>query len=199
MKKIILFLLLLALAQNDLYAQTNLEKLVLKELNAYRKLNKLKPVFYSDTVSKASYHHTQWMSRVNFDRMKLIMEIDDESEEMDAHTETIDVPNFKEIKTPEDRGRAFGIIKENTNYTLGEICNLTSANGGNYFIVSQKTDDILAKDIISKFSKSPGHDEVMRLDLDKCKVGICVIVKDVIIDGKEDKIAYTTIYFIEIY
>jgi hypothetical protein len=198
MKKMILFLLL-ALVQNVLYAQTNLEVLVLKELNAYRKLNKLKPVKYSDTVSKASYHHTQWMSRVNFDKMKLIMEIDDESEEMDAHTETVDVPNFKELKNPEDRGKAFGIIKENVNYTLGEICSINIANSGNYFVTSQKPDDILAKDIITKFSKSPGHDAIMRLDLDNCYVGICVIIKSIIINGQENKIAYCTIYFIERY
>lgn len=198
MKKMILFLLL-ALAQNDLYAQTNLEKLVLKELNAYRKLNKLKPVKYSDTVNKAAYHHTQWMSRVSFNKMKQIMEVDDGSEQMDAHTETIDIPNFKELKTPEDRGKEFGIIRESTNYTLGEICNMSNANGGNYFTASQKSDDMLAKDIITKFSKSPGHDAVMRLDLDNCYVGICVIVKSVIIGGQENKIAYTTIYFIEKY
>lgn len=198
MKKLILFLLL-ALVQYELYAQTNLEKLVLKELNAYRKLNKLKPVKISDTVNKAAYHHTQWMSKVSFSKMKQIMEIDDESEEMDAHTETIDVPNFKEIKTPEDRGRAFGIIKENTNYTLGEICNMTLSNSGNYFLSSQTPDDILAKNIISKFSKSPGHDQIMKLDLDNCYVGICVIIKSVVVNGQENKIAYTTIYFIEKY
>lgn len=198
MKKLIPSILLI-LINNGLFAQTNLENMVLKELNSYRKLNKIKPVIYSDTVSKASYHHTQWMSKISFNKIKQIMEIDDDSEEMDAHTETIDVPNFKELKTPEERGKYFGIIKPNTNYTLGEICNITSANSGNYFIQSQKNDAVLAKDIITKFSKSSGHAEVMRLDLDKCYVGICAIVRNIIMNGHENKIAYCTIYFIERY
>lgn len=193
--RIIIAIAILLSVSTPILGQTALETFVLKELNAYRKLNKLAPVIYSGNVSKAAVHHTQWMSGVNFDKMKKIMEIDDDSEAMSAHVETIDVPNFKELKTLEDRGNFYGVISDITSQW--EICNMTPANTGNYFISSQTPDDVLAKDIIKQFSQSPGHDMAMKIDAKSAYAGIGVIVKEVVINGQSYKIAYTTIYFIE--
>jgi hypothetical protein len=192
MKKLILFLLL-ALIQTELTAQTNLEKLVLKELNTYRKLNKLKPVAYSDSITRASKHHTLWMSMVGFTKINEMM-LSDPALDSDSHYESVNVPDFNELRTPEDRGNFYGILNDISSYW--EICNMTKADAGNYFVASQVTDDILAKNIISKFSKSPDHDQAMKLDA-IARVGISVIVKNELINGQSYRIAYTTIYFVE--
>lgn len=192
MKKLII-LLSLILIQGELVAQTNLEKLVLKELNEYRKTNTLKPVTYSDSISKAAKHHTIWMSMVGFTRINKMM-LSDPALGKDSHYESVDVPNFKELLTPEDRGEFYGILNNISSHW--EICNMTKADGGNYFIPAQATDDVIAKSIITKFSKSPSHDQGMKMDA-IAKVGISVIIKSELINGESCKIAYTTIYFVE--
>lgn len=193
--RILIAIAILLSASTSVLGQTALEKSVLKELNRYRDSLGLRPVIYSVNVSKASSHHTQWMSKVNFDRMKKMMEVDDGTEAMDAHLETIDVPNFKELKTPEERGNFYGVTDDISSQW--EICNITPANSGNYFVPTQTPDNILAKNIINKFSNSPDHKRLMEINATSAHVGIGVIIKDVIVNGQSCKIAYTTIYFIE--
>jgi hypothetical protein len=193
--RIIIAIAILLSIPASVLAQTVLEKAVLKELNHYRDSLGLHPVIYSANVSKAASHHTQWMSKVNFDKIKKMMEVDDGSEAMDAHLETIDIPDFKELKTPEDRGNFYRVTNDISSQW--EICNITSANGGNYFVRTQTPDSMLAKNIINKFLNSPGHKLLMGINAAGAYVGIGVIVKDVVINGQSYKIAYTTIYFIE--
>ena len=193
--RIIIAIAILLSIPASVLAQTVLEKAVLKELNHYRDILGLHPVIYSANVSKAASHHTQWMSKVNFDKIKKMMEVDDGSEAMDAHLETIDIPDFKELKTPEDRGNFYGATNDISSQW--EICNITSANSGNYFVHAQTHDNVLAKNIINEFSNSPGHKLLMEINATGAYVGIGVIVKEVVMNGQSYKIAYTTIYFIE--
>lgn len=167
-------------------AQTSLEKLVFKELNAYRALNGEVPVIYSESVSKASVHHTKWMSLTD----------------VCSHDENIDAPGFSEIIDVQDRGAFYKIWdatdnKEeiaagNYNHSIMEIVNQTIARGPNPFVIKMKPEAQLAKDIIEKFSLSiKGHNEAMLLPVspnETIVAGIGVIVK-----GEK---AYTTINFI---
>lgn len=193
--RIFIAIAILLSVTTSVLGQTVLEKAVLKELNHYRDSLGLHPVIYSVNASKAASHHTQWMSKVNFDKIKKMMEVDDGSEAMDAHLETIDIPDFKELKTQEDRGNFYGATNDISSQW--EICNITSANSGNYFVPTQTQDNVLAKNIINKFSNSPGHKLLMEINATGAYVGIGVIVKEVVMNGQSDKIAYTTIYFIE--
>ena len=158
-----------------LTAQTSLEKLVLKELNAYRALKGEVPVIYSESVSKASVHHTKWMSLTD----------------VLSHYEDIDAPGFNELLDVEDRGEFYkvwdatdnkeGIAAGYDNHEIMEICNQTIAREANPFVIKMKSDAQLAKDIIEKFSLSvKGHNEAMLFTAnpgETIMAGISVIVK----------------------
>ena len=89
MKKLIA-IIAIALIQTWVSAQTNLEKLVLKELNAYRATKGEAPVIYSASVTKASAHHTKWLALTD----------------VLSHYETIDVPGFNEIRMLKKEGNS---------------------------------------------------------------------------------------------
>ena len=182
MKKLIA-IIAIALIQTWVSAQTNLEKLVLKELNAYRATKGELPVVYSTTVTKASAHHTKWLALTD----------------VLSHYETIDVPGFNEIENVEERGEFFKIWDATDNkgssgsdHTIMEICNQTIAREANPFVIKMKSDAQLAKDIIEKFSLSvKGHNEAMLFTAnpgETIMTGIGVIVK-----GEK---AYVTINYI---
>lgn len=177
MKKLIA-IIAIALIQTGVSAQTNLEKLVLKELNAYRATKGEAPVIYSASVTKASAHHTKWLALTD----------------VLSHYETIDVPGFNEIKNVEERGEFFKIWGKYSvsDQTIVEICNQTIAREANPFVIKMKSDAQLAKDIIEKFSLSvSGHNEAMLFTAnpgETIMTGIGVIVK-----GEK---AYVTINYI---
>lgn len=161
------------------HSQTKLEVLVLKELNAFRKLhnnelNEIRPVNYSVEISKAASHHVKWMA------------IADSC----THYETIDVPNFKELFAPEDRGEFYNILDD--IYFINEICNISIAKEIKFPYENYKPNEVLAKDIIMQFAASKkGHREGMltAVSADQIiNVGISTIVK-----GPK---AYTTIFFV---
>jgi hypothetical protein len=161
------------------YCQTKLEILVLKELNAFRKLhnneqNEIRPVNYSVEISKAAKHHAKWMA------------IADSC----THYETIDVPNFKELFAPEDRGEFYNILDD--IYFFGEICNISKAIVNKFPNKNYKPNEVLAKDIIMQFAASKkGHREGMLIPVSAdqiINVGISTIIK-----GTK---AYTTIFFV---
>jgi hypothetical protein len=172
--KILLAIAILLSISTQVLGQSTLETSVLKELNIYRKSKGLQPVVYSAEITKAAKHHTQWMVSAN----KL------------SHYEEFDVPGIKTLKSPDDRGNYYGLLKNVNSYE--EICNFTKALDGNAFTATKKSDAVLGKDIIIKFSKSPAHNEALLTPINSgsvVSVGISVIIKD--------EIAYTTIYFIE--
>lgn len=161
------------------HSQTKLEVLVLKELNAFRKLhnnelNEIRPVNYSVEISKAASHHAKWMA------------IADSC----THYETIDVPNFKELFAPEDRGEFYNIL-DNICF-LNEICNISIAKVSKFPYENYKPNEVLAKDIIMQFAASKkGHREGMLIAISAdqiINVGISTIIK-----GPK---AYTTIFFV---
>ena len=171
MKKLIA-IIAIALIQTGVSAQTNLEKLVLKELNAYRATKGEAPVIYSASVTKASAHHTKWLALTD----------------VCSHDETIDVPGFNEIVDVEQRGEFFKIwdatddkASGEYDHTIMEICNQTIAREANPFVIKMKSDAKLAKDIIAKFSLSvKGHNEAMLIPAspgETIMTGISVIVK----------------------
>ena len=172
--KILLAIAILLSISAQVTAQSTLETSVLKELNIYRKSKGLQPVVYSAEITKAAKHHTQWMVSAN----KL------------SHYEEFDVPGVKTLKSPDDRGNYYGLLKDiNSNE---EICNFTKALGGNAFTATKKSDAVLGNDIITKFSESAPHNEALLTPVNQnavVSVGISVIIKG--------EIAYTTIYFIE--
>lgn len=161
------------------YSQSNLEVLVLKELNAFRKLhnnklNEIRPVNYSVEISKAASHHAKWMAIAD----------------ICTHYETIDLPNFKELFAPDDRGDFYNIL--NDIYFFSEICNISIAKVSKFPHENYKPNEVLAKDIIMQFAASKkGHREGMltAVSADQIiNVGISTIIK-----GTK---AYTTIFFV---
>lgn len=161
------------------YSQTKLEVLVLKELNAFRKLhnnkqNEIRPVNYSVEISKAAKHHAKWMAIAD----------------TCTHYETIDVPNFKELIAPDDRGEFYNIL--NDIYFFGEICNISKAIENKFPSKNYKPNEVLAKDIIMQFAASKeGHREGMLTAISPSQiinVGIGVMIR-----GEK---SYTTIFFV---
>lgn len=186
MKKILISFLV-AISMSSV-AQTELEKKVLSELNSYRASYKLSPVSWDPVAYKAADHHSQWMSKVGFSKMDSLMEIKDEKVGLDAHYESIDVPNFVEIFDPLGRGKKFGLPD---NAYIEEICNMArSSDASSPIIVKMLPDNKLAKHIILKFSKSPPHNDAM---LQKNDFPLKAAVRSIVIG----EIVYTTIYFIE--
>ena len=172
--KILLAVTILLSFSAQVLGQSTLEISVLKELNLYRKSNGLQPVVYSAEITKAAKHHTQWMVSAN----------------ICTHYETFDVPNIKTLKSPDDRGNYYGLLKNINSYS--EICNFTKALGGNYFTATKKSDAVMGKDIIINFSKSPPHNGALLTPINPgytVSVGISVIIVE--------EVAYTTIFFIE--
>lgn len=186
-KSIIIILLAYAFNAN---AQTELEKLVLNELNSYRKIHNLSTVFFDPGLYKVADHHTKWMSLVGFPTMNKLM-TSGNSEGFDSHYETVDVPGFTEIFDPKKRGEHFNVLQNIKSFS--EICSMTrSTDVSNPIVTKTLTDQQLAKNIIFKFSNSPDHNEELLQEIDNksiLKAGIRVIIKD--------GIAYTTIYFTE--
>jgi uncharacterized protein YkwD len=169
-----IYIALFLIITTNLFSQTDLEKVVLKELNLYRNANQLKPVVYSTAITKAAKHHTRWMVATN----------------LCSHYETSDVTGIKTLYSPEDRGKFFGLV--NNINSLEEICNETKSFEGNLFNATKKSDAKLGKDIIIKFSKSPPHNQTLLAPVNNgsyIRAGISVIIKG--------EIAYTTIFFIE--
>lgn len=134
MKKLALSLVLIP---SLLLGQTSLELKVLKELNEYRKLNDLTTLSYDPSSSRASKYHSEWMNL---------------SEEL-SHEENKDVQNFRELVTLEDRNEFFKVNM------FAEIVTFCDAS----IFASGATEDQLAKTIIQKFSRSPKHDEIMKM------------------------------------
>lgn len=171
----------------NLIAQSELEKLVLIEINNYRESFKLPPASFDTIAYKAATHHSNWMFKVGWKKINELMS--NKNDDVDAHMEIIDVPNFVEILDPLERGKKFGIPD---NVFIAEICSLCRVNEGNPFKFKRLSDANLAKNIIEKFSMSPPHNEVLLLELNegsKFSVGISSII--------DDEIVFTTIYFIE--
>lgn len=169
-----IYIAIFLIITTNLFCQTALEKSVLKEINLYRKINKLEPVVYSAAITKAAKHHTQWMVATN----------------LCSHYETSDVTGIKTLYSPEDRGKFFGLV--NNINSFEEICNETKSFEGNLFNATKKSDATLGKDIIIKFSTSPPHNQTLLAPVNNgsyIKAGISVIIKG--------EIAYTTIIFIE--
>jgi hypothetical protein len=170
--KILLAITILLSISAQLLGQSTLETSVLVELNHYRKSKGLQPVIYSAEISKAAKHHTQWMV----------------SADSCTHYETFSVPGIKTLKSPDDRGNYYGLLKDINSSE--EICNFTKATEG--FVATKLSDAVLGKNIITKFSKSPPHKESLLTPVSPgavVSVGISVIIKG--------EVAYTTIYFIE--
>ena len=169
-----IFIAILSLITTQVIGQTSLEKAVLTELNLYRKAHHLKPVFYSTEIAKASKHHTRWMVATN----------------LCSHYETTDVAGVKTLYSPEDRGSFYGLLKNINGWE--EICSHTKAVEGNFITPTKKSDAVLGKDIIMRFSKSPPHNESLLTpgnEASEIRVGISVIIKGAV--------AYTTIFFLE--
>lgn len=172
--KIIIAIAILLSVSTPVLSQTALETSVLKELNHYRDSLGLQPVLYSVEVTKAAKHHTQWMVATN----------------TCDHYETSNAPGIKTLYSPIDRGNFFGFLKNAK--CKGEICSFTKAFDGNFFTATKKSDSVLGKDIIIRFSESPEHNKSLLTRVNtgaKVSVGISVITKG--------EVAYTTIYFIE--
>lgn len=170
-----LIIIILFVHSYILSAQTSLEKAVLLELNTYRKSYGLQPAVINLQVSKAAKYHTSWMVKSG----------------VCSHFENVDVPGFTEISGPEDRGNHFGILNDIISYS--EICNFAKANDPTSPIVEKPLSDVqLAKEIIRRFSTSPGHNDAMVQQINQgsvLHVGIGVTVYN--------GMAYTTIYFVE--
>jgi uncharacterized protein YkwD len=172
--KILLAIAILLSVSTQVLGQSTLETSVLKELNHYRDSLGLKPVVYSAEITKAAKHHTQWMASAN----------------VCTHYETSDVPGIKTLKSPDDRGNYYGLLKAVNSYE--EICSQVKAFSGNFFTATKKSDAVLGKDIIIIFSESSEHNKSLLTPISPgtvVSVGISVIIKG--------EIAYTTIYFIE--
>ena len=171
MKKIVNIIILFI--SIDCIGQSELEKKVLSEINAYRTIHKLPLAKWDSIAYNAAHYHTKWMVKA-----KIV-----------SHFETIDVPDFIEIYEPLDRGKKFG-LKNNT--FPSEICNKARASGKNPFIEKRASNDEIAKNIINGFKSSPPHNEALLQEINegsKLWVGIsCIIVDDAV---------YTTVYFIE--
>lgn len=170
-------------------AQSKLELEVLKALNHYRKVNYLAPVNISDALQKAANHHNQWMSLVEFSVLTQLMTNGNE-DGLGAHYETIDVPNFKELFSPKERGEFYGALHDILSYS--EICSITKAvDTKNPISPKFLSEERLAHEIIIKFSSSSDHNEEILQNIDNNSqifVGISVITKN--------EIAYTTIFFV---
>ena len=183
MKKLVL--VILSLVSTLTFAQTSLDNLVLTELNRYRQSKGLKPATLDPSAYRAANHHTLWMSKVGYTTMNQIMSYGN-SEGYDSHYETVDVPSFTEIFSPDDRASKFIPLKNLES--LSEICNMARAtDASNPIVVKNLSEAQLAKGIIEKFSQSPEHEEELRQPGSTVKAGVSVIVKD--------GIAYTTIFF----
>ena len=171
MKKIVNIIILFI--SIDCIGQSELEKKVLSEINAYRTIHKLPLAKWDSIAYNAAHYHTKWMVKA-----KIV-----------SHFETIDVPDFIEIYEPLDRGKKFG-LKNNT--FPSEICNKARVSGKNPFIEKRASNDEIAKNIINGFKASPPHNEALLQKINegsKLWVGIsCIIVDDAV---------YTTVYFIE--
>jgi hypothetical protein len=181
MKKILPLLVIMVWMSST--AQSELESLILSEVNTYRASYKLQLASWGVIPYKAATHHSRWMSKVGFSKISKLMS--DENTGLNSHYETIDVPNFVEILDPIERGKKFG-LPGNTSVT--ELCTMASVNQG----VRRLSDDKIAKDIIERFRLSPGHNEGLLQEINigsKLTIGVSSII-----DGE---IAYVTIYFIE--
>ena len=143
------------------FAQTELETKVLKELNFYRNSSTILPVKYDLFLSTAAKHHSEWMAFIGWEKLKTL-------KPGNLHYELLDVPNFKELKKPDDRSDFY-----KTSIT-GEICNYQKCVSFNEKRIS---DDTLAKIIIQQFSQSPPHNEAMLMIINKI-VGVGVTIKD---------------------
>jgi len=170
-----LLIIILFVNSYILSAQTSLEKAVLAELNAYRKENNLPPAIMNPQVNNAAKYHTTWMVKSG----------------ICSHFEDNDVPGFTEIYGPQERGKHFGILDD--VLSSSEICNFTRANDASSPIVERPLPESqLAKDIIKRFSTSPGHNDAMIQEINDgsvLQIGIGVMV--------HNGMAYTTIYFVE--
>ena len=153
MKKLALILFLIP---SFLLGQTSLDLKILKELNEYRKLNGLVALSYDPISSSASRYHSKWMN--------LSGEV--------SHDENKDVQGFKEIVTLEDRNEFF---KVNMFAEIVTFCEISDFSG-------PLTEDQIAKRIIQIFSKSPKHDEIMKMFI---REGVPVGVGIGVVKGKE--------------
>lgn len=185
MKKIIFVAFLML--QIRVYSQITVEKMVFDEVNKNRSLFGLSNVIPDYSLDLAAKHHTKWMSLVGFSNIKKLMEIGI-SGGNGSHYESIDVPNFSELLTPQDRFIKFNKIN-NITYS-SEICSMTRATDSSNPILNRYlSNSKLAKNIVEKFLKSIEHREEILSEFNgDIYIGISVIVKD--------EIAYTTICFV---
>ena len=94
------------------------------------------------------------------------------------------------LYSPQDMGNFYSLLK-NIN-SLEEIFSFTKELGGNFFTVTKKSDVLLEKNIIIRFSYSSPHNEALLNPANNgstISVGISVIIKS--------EVAYTTIFFIK--
>jgi len=165
MKKLALLLISIP---TFLLGQTSLETAVFNELNNYRKSKGLTLLPYDSKASSASKQHSNWMG--------LAKEI--------SHYQFLDVPNFQELRTLQDRNKVY---KVNLFSEIVTSCASINFGGTPY------SDEVIAKQIIKNFSNSPDHDGAMRMIIrsgDSVKIGIGVY--------NANGIAYATINFSEL-
>jgi uncharacterized protein YkwD len=132
----------------NIFSQTNLDKLVFKKVNEYRKQKKLKELTWDDKAYKASDHHLKYMVKNSFV----------------SHDESNDTPtSFLRLK----------------KYGVNPIF---SGENIRVIMYSKNNDELMAKEIVDGWKKSPKHNEIMLSDYKKSAVSCD---KGVLKDGKD--------------
>jgi uncharacterized protein YkwD len=151
------FIILALSIPSFLLGQSLLESKVLKQLNKYRHQSYLRSLPYDSNASAASRHHSSWVNLSG----------------IISHVESIDIPNFKELKTIEDRNNFFKVEM------FSEIVTVIPSNSFNGLPLSE---DVIAESAIKSFASSPKHDEIMKMFI---KEGIPVGVAIGVVRGKD--------------
>jgi len=136
MKKLILITLLL-LANLTSTAQTDLDMLILQEINKYRQENNLNGIRFQKGVWYVANKHTYYQR---------------ESKYM-GHRENIDIPNYEENTTISGRFNQYTNIPWEG---VGENCIVMK--------VRNETDYELAVEVVNRWKNSKRHNELMLSD-----------------------------------
>ena len=146
----IIYLLILFL-KNDMNAQSSLELAFIKVLNEYRKDRNLSYLFYDSVSSKITKHHAQYLSLCN-----------DANIQISDHEEKVDIKHFNEMNF-DQRSE---MIKPEV-WWFGEI--------QIQYLLKRNNDVETAKQILKTFDKSPGHKDIMTLDIKKKNISIPIV------------------------
>ena len=136
MKKLILITLLLVTTLIST-AQTNLDMLILKEINKYRNENQLKEMVFSSDVFYVASKHTYYQKETSYM----------------GHRENVDIPNYEEKTKVSER---FDLYTNLLWWGVGENCLVMK--------VRNETDYELSIEIVKRWKASDSHNKLMLSD-----------------------------------